>query len=77
MLDAIRRAPVALIVLRTMLGFTPPEWAYVTSQRRGTEVTQGAVRSLDRKIRVKPLTPLRESSSVTDKRLRALHEHRM
>lgn len=25
--------PIALIVLRTMLGFTPPEWAYVTTQR--------------------------------------------
>jgi hypothetical protein len=71
-LDAVRRAPVALIVLRTMLGFTPPEWAYVTSQRSGAEVTQGAVRSLDRRIRMKPLTPLRESHGVTDDRLRAL-----
>src|SRR4051794_28395918 len=24
--------PIALVVLRSMLGFTPPEWAYVTTQ---------------------------------------------
>src|SRR5262245_10499931 len=57
-LDAIYRVPVAFVVLRAMLGFTPPEWAYVTGQRSGVEVTQGAVRSLDRKIRMGPLTPL-------------------
>src|SRR5947208_17024647 len=28
-LDAVQKTPIALIVLRTMLGFTPPEWAYV------------------------------------------------
>jgi hypothetical protein len=71
-LDAINRVPVAFVVLRAMLGFTPPEWAYVTGQRSGVEVKQGAVRSLDRKIRMNPLTPLRAASGVTDERLRAL-----
>jgi hypothetical protein len=71
-LDAIQRVPVALIVLRTMLGFTPPEWAYVTSQRTGVDVSQGAIRSLDRKIRMWPLTPLRAAGEVTGQRLRAL-----
>jgi len=71
-LDAIHRVPVVLIVLRTMLGFTPPEWAYVTRQRSGAEVTQGAIRALDRKIRMGPLTPLRASGGITDQRLRAL-----
>ena len=56
---AIYRVPVVFIVLRTVLGFTPPEWAYVTTQRGGVEVTQGAIRALDRKIRMGPLTPLR------------------
>jgi hypothetical protein len=28
-LHAASEAPVAIIVLRTMLGFTPPEWAYI------------------------------------------------
>src|SRR5947207_10053947 len=43
-LDAVLKTPIALIVLRTMLGFTPPEWAYVATQRTGVEVSQGAVR---------------------------------
>ena len=30
-LEAIYRVPVVFIVLRTILGFTPPEWAYVSS----------------------------------------------
>jgi hypothetical protein len=55
-----------------MLGFTPPEWAYVTTQRANVEVTQGAVRSIDRRIRMAPLTPLRSNGGVTDGRLRAL-----
>src|SRR5205085_578786 len=45
-LDAIDRVPVAFIVLRAMLGFTPPEWAYVTTQRAEVEVTQGAMKKL-------------------------------
>jgi len=26
--------PISIIVLRTMLGFTPPEWGYVTTQKQ-------------------------------------------
>jgi hypothetical protein len=29
----ICRTPISFIVLRTILGFTPPEWAYITTQR--------------------------------------------
>ncbi len=64
--------PIALIVLRTMLGFTPPEWAYITSQRTDVQVSQGAIRTIDRKIRMAPDTPLRNSGGVTDDRIRAL-----
>ena len=71
-LDAINRVPVAFVVLRAILGFTPPEWAYVTGQRSKVEVTQGAVRSLDRKIRMNPVAPLGTLGQVTDQRLRAL-----
>jgi hypothetical protein len=71
-LDAIYGVPVAFVVLRSMLGFTPPEWAYVAAQRSKVDVTQGAVRSLDRKIRLKALTPLGTLGQVTDQRLRAL-----
>ncbi len=50
--------PIAFIVLRTILGFTPPEWAYVATQRTGVEVTQSFIRTLDRTVRLHPLRPL-------------------
>ena len=27
--------PISIVVLRSMLGFTPPEWGYVTTQKTG------------------------------------------
>ena len=63
--------PISLIVLRTMLGFTPPEWAYITTQRTGVEVSQGFIRSLDRKIRMEPFKPLGRGKGTTE-RIRAL-----
>lgn len=71
-IETVYRVPIAFIVLRTMLGFTPPEWAYVATQRSGVQVTQGAVRAFDRRIRMSPMTPLRANSGVADARLRAL-----
>ena len=32
-------APVVILVLRTMLGFTPPEWAYLATLQTGVEVS--------------------------------------
>ncbi len=63
--------PISIVVLRSMLGFTPPEWAYVTTQRTGVSVTQGFVRSLDRKVRMNPETGL-DPNGVTGERLRAM-----
>jgi hypothetical protein len=73
-LETVYRFPISFIVLRTMLGFTPPEWAYVTAQRTKVGVTQGAVRSVDRRIRMEPLVPLRKNGGVTGQRIRALVE---
>jgi len=70
---AIQEKPIALIVLRTMLGFTPPEWGYLATQRTGITVSQGFVRSLDRKIRLAPETPI-TNKGETKKRLAALVE---
>jgi hypothetical protein len=64
--------PIAFIVLRTILGFTPSEWADVTTERTGVAVDQGAARTMDRRIRVAPLTPLKDKGSVTDQRLKAM-----
>lgn len=66
------QTPMILIVLRTMLGFTPPEWAYVTTQRTGIEVPQGAARTLDRNVRLRPLTPLSTNGAIGPGRVRAL-----
>lgn len=71
-LRTIYETPIGLIVLRTMLGFTPPEWAYITTQRSGVSVTQGAARSIDRRIRMDPEKPLRGDGGLTDQRIRAL-----
>jgi hypothetical protein len=71
-IDTVHQLPIVFIVLRTMLGFTPPEWAYITSQETKVEVPQGAARTIDRYIRMTPLVPLRVSGGVTDDRIRAM-----
>ena len=69
---AVYATPIAFIVLRTILGFTPSEWAEVTMEKTGVAVDQGSARTLDRRIRVAPVTPLRDKGSVTDQRLKAM-----
>ena len=63
--------PISIVVLRSMLGFTPPEWGYITEQRTGVQVTQGFIRSLDRKVRMTPETKL-NTNGVMKERLKAL-----
>jgi hypothetical protein len=65
--------PISIIVIRTMLGFTPPEWAYLATQRTDVQVDQGFARALDRKIRLAPLKPLKKAA-VTVERIKALLE---
>ncbi|MBI3987587.1 MAG: hypothetical protein HY343_11735 [Lentisphaerae bacterium] len=65
--------PISLVVLRSILGFTPPEWAYVTAQRTGIKIDQGVVRTLDRNVRLAPEKPLVLKGGVAE-RLRALVE---
>ena len=64
--------PISLIVLRCMLGFTPPEWAYHASRHTGTGVTQSAARAIDRNIRMNPSAPLPGNGGVTEQRVHAL-----
>lgn len=71
LLAAVIEVPVSFIVLRTVLGFTPPEWAYVATQRTGVDIGQGFIRSYDRKIRLQPLRPL-PIAGVSVNRIRAL-----
>lgn len=71
--NLVEGLPLSLTVLRTMLGFTPPEWAYIATQETGIQVTQAAARTLDREIRAKPSTPLRMSGMKAE-RVKALVE---
>ena len=71
-IDAVYRTPIAFVVLRTMLGFTPPEWAEVTTRQSGVTITQNAVRTLDRRVRLMPAKRLTPGGGATDRRLRAL-----
>lgn len=73
-LEAVYRVPVSFVVIRSMLGFTPPEWAHIASTELGVEVPQGAVRTMDRNIRLAPLTPIDHPSASFESRLRALVE---
>ena len=57
-IEAVYNVPVAFIVLRCMLGFTPPEWAYIATQQTGVNVSQGSARTIDRKIRMHPDAPI-------------------
>lgn len=63
--------PISIIVLRTMLGFTPPEWGYVTTQKTSVAVSQGFIRSIDRKIRMAPKETLKPTPK-TEERIKAM-----
>ncbi|MGH7792011.1 MAG: hypothetical protein ACREOB_06805, partial [Thermodesulfobacteriota bacterium] len=69
LLQLVSQKPICIIVLRTILGFTPPEWAYIATQQMGVEVTQGFARALDRRIRLEPLKVLGKGA-VAEKRVK-------
>lgn len=71
--SAIVQLPVVLVVVRSILGFSPPEWADVASQRGNVSIDQGWARTLDRKIRLQPLASMPPTVSG-DKKLNALIE---
>ncbi len=70
-LSAVIECPISIVVLRSMLGFTPPEWAYITAQRKGIDIPQGYARSVDRNIRLQPLKPI-DARAVKSARFLAL-----
>lgn len=50
-LAAVQQDPLVLVVLRTILGFSPPEFAYMTGVTTGVEVDQASARRLDKRAR--------------------------
>ncbi len=55
LLPIVFECPMALTVIRCILGLSPPEWAWLATERTGVPVTQSAVRQLDRRIRSQPM----------------------
>ena len=62
-----------LIIIRSILGFTPPEWAYVAEQRTGVPVPQNFARSLERRARMEPLRSIKRAE-LKGARLKAMIE---
>jgi hypothetical protein len=73
LLELVISTPICLIVIRSIIGFTPPEWAYVASERKGLAITQGFARALDRRARLQPLRA-RPNESPGKERLAAMVE---
>jgi hypothetical protein len=72
-LPLIQQKPICMIVLRSILGFTPPEWASLAAPRAGPSLSQGFARALDRKVRLSPLKPLKSSAEQL-RRIQAMVE---
>ena len=61
------------MVIRSILGLTPPEWAYVAEKRKGVPVPQNFARSLERRARMEPLRPIKRAE-LKGARLKAMIE---
>lgn len=48
---ALREDALSLVVLRTILGFSPPEWADLARSEKGSDVDQNAARTVDVDVR--------------------------
>jgi hypothetical protein len=64
--DALRENALALLVLRTILGVSPPEWADLARSERGSDISQGYARNLEGRCR--------ESSDLFAQRRRARND---
>lgn len=50
-LNALQEDALAFVILRTMLGFTPPELAYLAAKENEIAISQSFARTLDRQVR--------------------------
>ena len=69
--DTVCQEPMGLVVVRTILGLSPPEWSDVATMATGEQVGQGFARNMDRSIRRTPDRPIGHTS-LQEKRIRAL-----
>lgn len=70
---ALREDALTFVVLRTILGFSPPEWADLARSERGSDVGQGDARAIDSKVRSRrTLFAAPRTGSLTVKRVSAM-----
>jgi hypothetical protein len=74
--DALLADSLAAVVLRCILGMTPPEWADLAASDSGLTITQNFARSLDGKVRCdrEYLARLSERKAATLERVVAMVE---
>lgn len=70
-LEALKEDALAFVVLRTMLGFTPPELAYLATEASDIAISQNFARNLDRRVRVERQA-FQSASPQTQERVTAL-----
>jgi hypothetical protein len=51
--NALRADALSFLVLRTIVGMTPPEWADLARSERGSDIAQGYARGLDSRCRAR------------------------
>lgn len=69
--EAVTEDPLVFVVLRCILGFSPPELAHLTAEQTGVSITQGFARSIDQRARARrPL--FRRSRGQSETRLEAI-----
>lgn len=66
--EALRESSLCFLLLRTILGVSPPEWADLANAELDTTITQGYIRNLDQRCRTDKrggmFTRLRQTASV-------------
>ena len=74
--SAVTTHALGFVVIRTMLGFSPPEWAEAAESQTDITLPQGAARTLDRRVRQERGLFARAGflETLTGRRARALLE---
>jgi hypothetical protein len=66
--NALKEHSLCFLILRTILGVSPPEWADLANAEVGSTITQGYIRGLDQRCRTDKqrdlFTRLRQTASV-------------
>ncbi len=72
--SALEEDSLSFLVLRTILGLSPPEWAELARSEQGSDVDQGAARGNDRMVRTDRayMSRVKADNGLTLRRVEAL-----